>query len=96
MARQENASYEGQGQRTSVDIKKLMKRVDELEQQVSELKNMRYMLITATNQSGVKCYVNTREGGTDLCLSYKGKFFAAITMDSVDVRNLPPNPTGYD
>ncbi len=39
MARQENASYEGQGQRTPVDIKNLLIRVDELERKLDEVNN---------------------------------------------------------
>ena len=38
MARQANASYEGNGQRRSLDIENALKRLSELQQEITELK----------------------------------------------------------
>ena len=68
-----------------------------LNSDLGSLKGKRYLLLTGTNQAGIKMYVNTRNDGfVDLCFSYRGRFFGSLVFDSIDKQYVPGNPTSYD
>ena len=71
--------------------------VTQLNSDLGSLKGKRYLLLTGTNQAGIKMYVNTRNDGfVDLCFSYRGRFFGSLVFDSIDKQYVPGNPTSYD
>ena len=63
---------------------------------LSVAQSKRYLLLSGTNQSGIKLYIDTRDERTSLCFSYNGNFFGALLFDNVNKNYLPPNPGAYD
>lgn len=76
--------------------KVLMDMVTQLNSDLLTAQSKRYLLLSGTNQKGIKLYINTNAEGTDLCFSYNGKYFGSLSFDNVDKNYLPPNPGAYD
>lgn len=72
------------------------KTVAQLNSDLSVAQSKRYLLLSGTNQSGIKLYIDTRDERTSLCFSYNGNFFGALLFDNVNKNYLPPNPGAYD
>ena len=72
------------------------KAVTQLNSDLSVAQSKRYLLLSGTNQSGIKLYIDTRDERTSLCFSYNGNFFGALLFDNVNKNYLPPNPGAYD
>ena len=72
------------------------KAVTQLNSDLSVAQSKRYLLLSGTNQSGIKLYIDTRGERTSLCFSYNGNFFGALLFDNVNKNYLPPNPGAYD
>ena len=72
------------------------KAVTQLNSELSVAQSKRYLLLSGTNQSGIKLYIDTRDERTSLCFSYNGNFFGALLFDNVNKNYLPPNPGAYD
>ena len=70
--------------------------VTKLNSDLSVAQSKRYLLLSGTNQSGIKLYIDTRDERTSLCFSYNGNFFGALLFDNVNKNYLPPNPGAYD
>ena len=71
--------------------------VTQLNSDLSSVKSKRYLLLTGTNQNGIKLYINTRSDETvDLCFSNNGKYFGSIPFENVDRSYVPANPGSYD
>lgn len=70
--------------------------VAQLNSDLSVAQSKRYLLLSGTNQSGIKLYIDTRDERTSLCFSYNGNFFGALLFDNVNKNYLPPNPGAYD
>lgn len=72
------------------------KAVAQLNSDLLTAQSKRYLLLSGTNQKGIKLYINTNAEGTDLCFSYNGKYFGSLSFDNVNKNYLPPNPGAYD
>ncbi len=72
------------------------KSLTQLNSDLSVAQSKRYLLLSGTNQSGIKLYIDTRDERTSLCFSYNGNFFGALLFDNVNKNYLPPNPGAYD
>lgn len=72
------------------------KSLTQLNGDLSVAQSKRYLLLSGTNQSGIKLYIDTRGERTSLCFSYNGNFFGALLFDNVNKNYLPPNPGAYD
>ena len=72
------------------------KSLTKLNSDLSVAQSKRYLLLSGTNQSGIKLYIDTRDERTSLCFSYNGNFFGALLFDNVNKNYLPPNPGAYD
>lgn len=73
------------------------KSLTQLNSDLSSVKSKRYLLLTGTNQNGIKLYINTRSDETvDLCFSNNGKYFGSIPFENVDRSYVPANPGSYD
>lgn len=85
MARQENASYEGQGQRTPVDIKNLLIRVDELERKLDEVNSN---LENCYSLSGGILIPDNADLYSD---TYKvpGNYYCPSNVNAVTLKNCP-------
>lgn len=70
--------------------------ITQLNSDLLTAQSKRYLLLSGTNQKGIKLYINTNAEGTDLCFSYNGKYFGSLSFDNVDKNYLPPNPGAYD
>lgn len=70
--------------------------IAQLNSDLSVAQSKRYLLLSGTNQSGIKLYIDTRDERTSLCFSYNGNFFGALLFDNVNKNYLPPNPGAYD
>ena len=70
--------------------------ITQLNSDLSVAQSKRYLLLSGTNQSGIKLYIDTRDERTSLCFSYNGNFFGALLFDNVNKNYLPPNPGAYD
>ncbi|RHQ65236.1 hypothetical protein [Clostridium sp. AF24-2LB] len=70
--------------------------ITRLNSDLSVAQSKRYLLLSGTNQSGIKLYIDTRDERTSLCFSYNGNFFGALLFDNVNKNYLPPNPDAYD
>lgn len=76
--------------------KALQDAITQLNSDLLTAQSKRYLLLSGTNQKGIKLYINTNAEGTDLCFSYNGKYFGSLSFDNVDKNYLPPNPGAYD
>ena len=72
------------------------KSLTQLNSDLSVAQSKRYLLLSGTNQSGIKLYIDTRDERTSLCFSYNGNFFGALLFDNVNKNYLPPNAGAYD
>ena len=72
------------------------KSLTQLNSDLSVAQSKRYLLLSGTNQSGIKLYIDTRDERTSLCFSYNGNLFGALLFDNVNKNYLPPNPGAYD